>query len=222
MPKNKDLKRLIRARMEKTGESYTTARIHLLSDELPLPRDYEKVAGMSDAAVGNATGRDWRAWTDVLDAVDAAEWPHARIARWLAEEHGVAGWWSQAVTVAYERFRGLREPGQRRGGAYDVGRSRTVAVPVERLKEAFRDPELRARWLRDLQLEHVPNRSKKSLRFRTPEGRTVVGWFDEKAERKASVGIQIEGLESREAADAEREAWGARLDALKALLEAES
>lgn len=221
MPKNKDLKRLIRARMEKTGESYTTARIHLLSDELPLPRDYEKVAGMSDQAVRNATGRDWRAWTDVLDAVDAAEWPHARIARWLVAEHGVPGWWSQAVTVAYGRFRGLREPGQRRGGGYDAGRSRTVAVPVERLKEAFRDPELRARWLRDLELEHVPNRSKKSLRFRTPEGRTVVGWFDGKAERKASVGIQIEGLESREAADAEREAWGARLDALKVLLEAE-
>jgi hypothetical protein len=30
MPKNKDLKRLIRGRMQKTGEAYTTARLHIL------------------------------------------------------------------------------------------------------------------------------------------------------------------------------------------------
>ncbi len=44
MPKNRDLKRLIRARMEKTGESYTAARSHLLSKDLPLPTDYAKLA----------------------------------------------------------------------------------------------------------------------------------------------------------------------------------
>jgi len=30
MPKQKDLKRVVRTRMRKTGESYTTARIHVL------------------------------------------------------------------------------------------------------------------------------------------------------------------------------------------------
>jgi len=31
MPTNKDFKRLVRARMRKTGESYTAARAHLLT-----------------------------------------------------------------------------------------------------------------------------------------------------------------------------------------------
>lgn len=56
MPKNKDLKRLIRARMEKTGESYTAARSHLLSKDLPLPAEYAQLAGMRD--VGQRRGGD--------------------------------------------------------------------------------------------------------------------------------------------------------------------
>jgi hypothetical protein len=38
MPTNKDSKRLVRARMQKTGEAYTTARAHLLQkNEQPRP-----------------------------------------------------------------------------------------------------------------------------------------------------------------------------------------
>ena len=85
MPKNKDLKRLIRARMNKTGESYTAARVHVLSGELPLPAEYEKVAGMSDAAVKKATGRTWPEWAAELDRVDAASWEHRAIAMHLYE-----------------------------------------------------------------------------------------------------------------------------------------
>jgi hypothetical protein len=32
MTKQKDLKRVVRARMQKTGESYTTARLHLVKN----------------------------------------------------------------------------------------------------------------------------------------------------------------------------------------------
>ena len=35
MPTDKDFKRLVRARMGKTGESYTTARSHLRPDPTP-------------------------------------------------------------------------------------------------------------------------------------------------------------------------------------------
>ena len=38
MPLNKDLKRLVRARMSKTGESYTAARAHILAKSSPKPR----------------------------------------------------------------------------------------------------------------------------------------------------------------------------------------
>ena len=45
MPKDKDLKRLARRRMEKTGESYAAARAQLLKKKNPMPRDYAKLAG---------------------------------------------------------------------------------------------------------------------------------------------------------------------------------
>ena len=42
MPINKDLKSLVRARMKKTGEAYTTARAHLLKnpDAKRFPRPF--------------------------------------------------------------------------------------------------------------------------------------------------------------------------------------
>src|SRR4030095_5965546 len=82
-----------------------------------------------------------------------AEPPHDEIARWVGEEHGVGGWWAQGVTVAYEQARGLRAPRQRRGGLFEVIASKTVAVPVERLYEAFIDPDLRERWLPGASME---------------------------------------------------------------------
>ena len=57
MPKNKDLKRLARSRMRKTGESYTTARAQLLHKKnRPSPTvvpesEFASLTGMSDEAV---------------------------------------------------------------------------------------------------------------------------------------------------------------------------
>ncbi len=181
---------------------------------------YAELAGLSDAAVLTATGKDWAAWTSVLDAQGASSWPHADIARWLMDEHGVGGWWAQSVTVAYERFRGLRDVGQRRGGGYDMNKSKTVGVPFERLKEAFSDPVERAAWVGDLELEPVETRSPSSLRFRAPDGRTVAAWFVEKGSDRATVSVQVEGLPTKEDADGLRAAWTERLDRLKTRLEA--
>ena len=51
MPKQKDLKRLIRARMEKTGESYTAARSRILKQTTPPSAEFARLAGMTDDAV---------------------------------------------------------------------------------------------------------------------------------------------------------------------------
>ena len=63
MPTNKDFKRLVRGRMRKTGEAYTTARAHLLKQKPrpavsppPPPTDYAKLAGRSDAILKEKTG----------------------------------------------------------------------------------------------------------------------------------------------------------------------
>ncbi|HZA84964.1 MAG TPA: DUF4287 domain-containing protein, partial [Actinomycetes bacterium] len=161
MTRQKSFKGRIRARMDKTSESYTTARRQLLAKagvEAP-PEPESRPAGApaaaapgarrpySDEVIRRNTGRGWDEWFDLLDTWGAVRRPHPEIARWLVEEHAVGGWWAQGVTVAYEQARGLRDPGQRRGGLYEVNASKTVAVPVERLYEAFADPALRERWL---------------------------------------------------------------------------
>ena len=145
MPKQKDLKRLIRSRMEKTGEAYTAARAQLLKKSEPTS-NYAKVGGMSDASVSKATGRTWAQWVGLLDRVGAARKPHPEIAKYVSSL-GTPGWWSQMVTVGYERIRGLRDRGQRRGGGYGATKSRTFNVPAAQLFNAFANARQRRRWL---------------------------------------------------------------------------
>ena len=109
MPANKDFKRLVRARMHKTGESYTAARAHLITKQHARTPEYAKLAGMtSDAALQAKTGCTWERWVKALYRVQAHTWPHRRIAAYVHEKYQVPGWWSQTVTVGYERIKGLR------------------------------------------------------------------------------------------------------------------
>ena len=224
MPKQKDLKRLIRARMEKTGESYATARRQLLAKRERPPRpgvvsaaEYAGLAGLSDEAVRAKTGRGWKEWVVALDAVEAHRLTHREIAAYLAGL-GVPSWWAQTVTVAYERIRGLREVGQRRDGAYEAGKSKTVAVPLADLYRAFADDGLRERWLPGVEWRVRTAVPERSIRLDWPDGTRVAVYFVAKGTAKSTVAVQHERLAGREAV-AERKAWwGARLEALAGLL----
>lgn len=225
MPRDKDRKRIIRARMEKTGESYTTARRHILDkasakepEPGPQPESYAATAGMSDDTVSARTGRTWAEWVAVLDAHDAAALPHGEIATLVKERYGVSDWWTQMVTVGYERIRGLRDRGQRRGGTYEAGRSRTYGVDARALFDACADEVMRRRWLTDQEPTVRTARSPKSLRLQWPDGTIVALWFTPKGPAKCSVAVQHTGLPDRAAVDRVKQEWGARLDALGALL----
>jgi hypothetical protein len=130
VPTEKDLKRIVRTRLKKTGESYMTARAQVISKSQPKqppPRavGLTALAGMSDDKMYTKTGRTWQEWVRVLDAAGAAAMPHGDIALLVNGKHDVDGWWSQTVTVGYERIKCLRDRGQRRGGSYEAGKSRT-------------------------------------------------------------------------------------------------
>ena len=94
-------------------------------------------AGVSNAAVLEKTGKSWSEWLTILDAAQATAMPHKEIAAYLHEEHQLPFWWAQMVTVSYERIRGLRDIGQRRGGKYDANKSKTFAAPISQLYAAF-------------------------------------------------------------------------------------
>jgi len=225
MPKHKDLKRLTRARMQKTGESYTAARATLLakkarSTSAQTP-DYAALAGMSDETVREKTGCDWKRWVEALDYKGAASWSHAEIAAYVHETFETSGWWAQMVTVGYERIKGLRAIGQRLDGGFEASKSKTVPVPVERLRRAFTDARLRARWLPGVEPTVRKTTSKKSLRWTWEDGTPVVVWFEPKGEAKSQVALAHQKLADRDDVEARKAFWGERLAALAAMLKAD-
>ncbi|WP_430501573.1 hypothetical protein ACQRWP_08405 [Micromonospora trifolii] len=236
MTTQRSFKARVRARMEKTGESYTTARRHLIKTvepttasiaaSPPAPTEPTATAAaaqterIADDLISARTGRGWAEWFALLDAASATEWTHTRIARHLATEHEVPGWWAQTITVGYEQARGLRAPGQRRGGGFEASASRTVAVPALRLFEAFADETARARWLPDVEVRVRTATAPRSFRADWAGGptRIVVG-IDAVGESKARVNVLHEKLTAAEQAAELKVYWRDRLAALKALLE---
>ena len=217
MPKDKDLKRLIRSRMEKTGESYTAARARILERDRPhvVPEaEYAELAGMSDEAVAAKTGHPWAWWVRRMDALDAWSLPHPEIVKLIRREFEITHWWAQTVTVTYERVRGLRDVGQRRGGGYDANKSKTYPVPVARLWAALADDTLRANWLPGVPWIVRTATEEKSMRLTWEDDRVVSLYLTAKGDSKSAVQVQQEGLPSAEARDEAKAAWGERLAAL--------
>ena len=263
MPRDKDLKRLVRTRMEKTGESYTAARARIVSKPprksstatagevvaasalapvdatgresaraaatLPgaadsdtvtdaVRPDYAKIAGMSDEALEARTGCNWEKWVYVLDRHRAHEVPHREIARLVHEQYEIDGWWAQCVTVGYERIRGLRERGQRRGGGYEASKSKTVNVPVDVLFDACAHKRARRRWMPDADPKVRTATKPRSMRLGLEDGTIAALWFVSKGDSKSSVTVQHLELPDRAAAERSKKYWGERLGALAELL----
>ena len=215
MPTQKDLKRLVRTRMRKTGESYTAARFQILQHK---PAE-AALAGMSDAAVRKATGKTWTEWVRILDAVGAAKLPHREIASYLHREHHVPDWWTQTVTVGYERIRGLRDVGQRRGGGYEGSKSRTFPVPLSKLYRAFATAPMRARWLPGAKLTVRTATKDRSMRITWHDGTSVHLYFTAKGTAKSQVAVQHVKLPTKADVARVKTYWAERLEALAGMLE---
>jgi len=222
MPKDKDLKRLIRARMDKTGEAYTAARAHLLARRSPPEADYASIAGMSDAAVEDKTGKEWRGWVRVLDDIEAITLTHRDIARYVLENFDVSMWWAQSITGGYERIRGLRAKGQRREdgkpGLYEISKSKTFPVDVATLYRAFSTKRVRLQWLPEPDLTVRSSRKDRSMRVVWPDGTQVNAHFIDKGPEKSAVQVMHTKLPTAEAGEALRTFWGERLAELGARL----
>jgi hypothetical protein len=204
--------------MEKTGESYAAARATLLSAQEARASEGPTLT-MSEEAVRRRTGRGWEEWFDLLDEWNAAERSHKDIATWLREGQGVDGWGAQSVTVSYERARGLRAVGERPEG-FSVTAQKTVAVPVDRLYEAFVDESLRERWLPGGELRERTTTKPKAARFEWDDDETrVVVWFTAQGDAKSTVALEHERLPDAEEADRMKAFWRERVAVLKRVLE---
>jgi uncharacterized protein YndB with AHSA1/START domain len=101
-----------------------------------------------------------------------------------------------------------------------VGASRTVAVPVERLFEAFTDESLRERWLPGADLRVRTATAPRTARYDWEDGSTrVIVGFEAAGDAKSRVALSHERLPDADTADEMKSWWRERLTELKARLE---
>jgi uncharacterized protein YdhG (YjbR/CyaY superfamily)/uncharacterized protein YndB with AHSA1/START domain len=99
---------------------------------------------VTDGAVKEATGKDWKAWMRVLDAAGGGELNHKQLVAHLAQQVE-SSWWRQSIAVAYEQARGKRVVGETADTGFQVGVVRTLPVSAQELwRQVATRPE---RWL---------------------------------------------------------------------------
>ena len=232
MPTNKDFKRLIRARMGKTGEAYTAARANLLKrwpttgrisapaePAAPVavapvaPANFAKLAGMTDASIKKATGCTWESWVHALDYVRAYEWSHRAIAEYVNDKFKTGDWWTQTVTVGYERIKGLRAIGQRRDGGYEATKSKSIAAPASAVFKAFADGRQRKKWLPESNIVVRHARPNRSVRMNWPDGTSVEVGLIAKG-KKTITAVTHRKLTGKEDAERRKDYWAEKLGLL--------
>ncbi|MFP2912149.1 SRPBCC domain-containing protein [Pyxidicoccus sp. 3LFB2] len=185
---------------------------------------------VTDSAVKEATGRDWKAWMRALDAAGGAELNHKQLVAHLAREVE-SSWWRQSISVAYEQARGKRVVGETATTGFQVGVVRTLPMTAPELWALVTQaPE---RWLgtgTKLKLEpgkpyEVPKRRgapgvRGEVRVVKPEQRLRMTWHPDGWKKPATLqltltpkprgvalGVHMEKLPDAKAREAMREHW---------------
>jgi len=168
---------------------------------------------IGDDAVKAKTGKIWSEWFTALDADGAEKLDHKEIAKILIDKYKLSPWWSQMVTVGYERARGMRDLYEKPGG-YEISRSKTLPVSVEEVFKVWQDDDIRKEWLGEDIVIHLATPSK-SMRGTWIDGQKSisVNFYPRKGD-KCQVSVNHGKLTDSKAADAIRSFWGDALERL--------
>lgn len=168
---------------------------------------------ISNEAVQKATGKGWKHWFALLDEAESTSKTHKEIAAWLSEHSELSGWWTQMITVQYERERGLREVHEKKDG-FEAGKSKTFYLPVDKLYQAWIDPAQRKQWLEAPDFEIRTATKNKSIRISWPDETNVVVDFAVKGEAKAQISIQHNKLADKKKVVKWKAYWHSQLSKL--------
>jgi hypothetical protein len=173
---------------------------------------------ISDEALKRATGKDRKAWFSILDKAGGKAMGHTKLARFVFDKYlgkkgantNVAtsgGWWSQMVTVEYERARGLRAVNQNADG-FLVAMHKTFPFTREEfLKKWTKLPSVK-------KLTPTPTRSKRPmLRYKAKDGIVVVT-MDDRPGRRVRVMVEAARMKSKASVERERAFWRKQLEAM--------
>lgn len=172
---------------------------------------------ISNKAVQNATGKNWEKWFKILDKEGSTSKSHKEIAGWLKNNFNISGWWSQMITVQYERDRGMRQLHERKDG-FVAGKTKTFHVPVKKLYRAWFDPSQRRQWMENPDFNIRSATKNNSIRIIWPDKTNVTVYFAVKGENKTQISIQHTRLKSKEEVSHYKIYWHTQLTNLGAHL----
>ncbi len=173
-----------------------------------------KSRGISDEAVRKATGKSRKEWFAILDTAGAKKMRHPDIARFLSDNYlgkkGInvatnGGWWSQMVTVEYERARGLRKVNEYEGG-FLVAIHKTISGSMTSIEKKW-NTILKSKDVAKKKLVHVPSKTKRAmLRYKADVGGVVVS-FDERGRDKGRIMVEAIQLPKKSLVEPTRTFW---------------
>lgn len=174
----------------------------------------------SEEAVQKATDKGWDEWFTLMDNEGCLEMNHTEMAKLLRDKLVVSAWWSQTITVAYERERGLRKVHERVDG-FSVGRTRTVDVSRDEVWDTLHDPAFLAEWLPDLEITPTSEKPPQRMLGTLPDGTTLEFALDEKPGDRCMISAAQSKIPDEETAAKMKAAWTTRMDWLRDHFKAE-
>ena len=200
--------------------------------------EYKAVNEMSDGAIKKATGKSWDEWYAALDKFGGVAKGRKALNEFLFKANKVDPWWTSTIVVEYEKERkALEKDGRPKG--YNICATKSVAAKPAQVYEAFTSTAKLNQWFGAGTKGEIKEGGSisnadgnkatikklnpgKGLRF-TWEGAKHDGELVEvkltPSGAKCGIVVNHDRIQTREAADGLRAAWGAALDTLKSQLE---
>lgn len=176
---------------------------------------------ITDKVVVAKTRKTMAEWFDVLDKKGAKK----------LDSHGIYGlvmsidglkplgeWNCGLLSTSYQWDRGLRGRGEKKDG-FEIGVSKTIAVPVEILYTAWLDVSLRKKWLNE-KITITKSTENKSVRVLWSDDSTRLSIdLYTKGDGRSQMVVQHLKIPNSEIAAQMKEFWAERLNTLKGILE---
>lgn len=216
----------VRERLAASSEAWDTARAAIGAEPAPRADGWAAAPEHSDDAIRKSTGAGWDEWVARIDAGPGRTATHTEIAAWVNANSDIGGWWSQGVTVGYERITGMRLPGQMPDGTFTISRTRTFAVAPDKLRALIEDEGSLAALLPHAQVTRRSKPGVKAPRYALHTGAdapgTSLGTLQlglDPAPKGAKLTVTHEKLPSYEATGPWKDFWAAWLAALAEALD---
>ena len=122
---------------------------------------------ISSTAVGEATGRTWDEWIELLDESAGPDGDRRTLVSAVAEAGVQNGWWQQQIAVGYEYERNGTRAGEAPGVGFELGFQRPIETDRETLWTYLMDDGVEV-WLGDVDGQFpAPN-----IHYETADGTT--------------------------------------------------